>query len=44
MLVLGIASAFKACTDSRKVNLGVGAYRDDDGKPVVLGSVRAAEE
>lgn len=26
-----------------KINLGVGAYRDDDGKPVVLPSVREAE-
>ncbi|KAL2593130.1 hypothetical protein AAZX31_12G121500 [Glycine max] len=26
-----------------KVNVGVGAYRDDDGKPVVLECVREAE-
>jgi aspartate/tyrosine/aromatic aminotransferase len=26
-----------------KIDLGVGAYRDDDGKPTVLESVRAAE-
>ncbi len=27
-----------------KVNLGVGAYRDDNGKPFVLFSVREAEK
>lgn len=27
-----------------KVNLGVGAYRDDNGKPVVLNSVKKAEQ
>lgn len=27
-----------------KINLGVGAYRDDNGKPYVLSSVRKAEE
>ncbi|KAJ0405665.1 hypothetical protein ATCC90586_004468 [Pythium insidiosum] len=29
--------------DARKVSLGVGAYRDDDGKPYVLPSVQEAE-
>ena len=28
----------------QKVNVGVGAYRDDDGKPLVLNSVRKAEQ
>lgn len=39
-VILGITEAYKKDTDSRKVNLGVGAYRDDDGKPFVLPSVR----
>lgn len=36
--------AFNKDTDSRKVSLGVGAYRGDDGKPYVLDSVRQAEK
>ena len=42
--ILGIAQAFRQCEDPRKVNVCVGAYRDDDGKPYVLPSVRAAEK
>uniref|UniRef100_L2G3C4 Aspartate aminotransferase n=1 Tax=Colletotrichum fructicola (strain Nara gc5) TaxID=1213859 RepID=L2G3C4_COLFN len=42
--ILGITEAFKADTFEQKINLGVGAYRDDQGKPYVLPSVRAAEE
>mmetsp|Transcript_4645 Transcript_4645/g.6719 ORF Transcript_4645/g.6719 Transcript_4645/m.6719 type:complete len:442 (-) Transcript_4645:182-1507(-) len=41
--ILGIAQAFKACDDPRKVNVCVGAYRDSSGKPWILPSVRAAE-
>ncbi|XP_075992648.1 glutamate oxaloacetate transaminase 2 [Anticarsia gemmatalis] len=43
-VILGISEAFKRDTDPKKVNLGVGAYRDDEGKPFVLPSVRKAEE
>ena len=32
----GVTEAFKACTAAEKLNLGVGAYRDDNLKPVVL--------
>ncbi|KAG8928059.1 aspartate transaminase aat1 [Tulasnella sp. 418] len=42
--ILGVTEAFKADNDSRKINLGVGAYRDDAGKPYVLPSVKKAEE
>ncbi|KAI0121376.1 pyridoxal phosphate-dependent transferase [Xylariales sp. AK1849] len=42
--ILGITEAFKADSFDKKINLGVGAYRDDKGKPYVLPSVRAAEE
>ena len=42
--ILGITEAFKADTSPKKVNLGVGAYRDENGKPYLLPSVRKAEE
>jgi hypothetical protein len=38
--ILGVTDAFKKDNDPRKMNLGVGAYRDDNGKPFVLSSVR----
>ncbi|KAK3938853.1 pyridoxal phosphate-dependent transferase [Diplogelasinospora grovesii] len=40
----GITEAFKADSFEKKINLGVGAYRDDQGKPYVLPTVRKAEE
>jgi len=42
--ILGVTEAYKRDTNPKKVNLGVGAYRDDQGKPFVLPSVRKAEE
>ena len=39
----GVTEAFKADKDPRKINLGVGAYRDGDGKPYVLPSVKKVE-
>ncbi|GAA6035809.1 hypothetical protein JCM8097_005716 [Rhodosporidiobolus ruineniae] len=42
--ILGITEAFKADTNPKKINLGVGAYRDANGKPYVLPSVLAAED
>ncbi|KAK7064178.1 aspartate aminotransferase [Favolaschia claudopus] len=41
--ILGVTEAFKADKDPRKINLGVGAYRDDQGKPYVLDCVKKAE-
>lgn len=38
--ILGVTEAFKRDTNSKKMNLGVGAYRDDQGKPYVLNCVR----
>ena len=38
--ILGVTEAFKRDTNPSKMNLGVGAYRDDTGKPFVLPSVR----
>ena len=42
--ILGIAQNFRECTAPGKVNLAVGAYRDDGGSPFVLPSVREAEQ
>jgi len=42
--ILGITEAFKADSFQQKINLGVGAYRDDKGKPYVLPSVKIAEK
>jgi len=41
--ILGVTEAFKRDTNPLKMNLGVGAYRDDNGKPFVLSCVRKAE-
>eukprot|EP00891_Asterochloris_glomerata_P005255 jgi/Astpho2/5255/Aster-04825 len=41
--ILGVTEAFLADKNPEKINLGVGAYRDDNGKPVVLNCVREAE-
>ncbi|KAL9128306.1 MAG: hypothetical protein Q9217_002984 [Psora testacea] len=42
--ILGITEAFKADSLKEKINLGVGAYRDDSGKPYVLPTVKSAEK
>lgn len=42
--ILGVTEAFKKDTNPKKINLGVGAYRDDDGKPFVLPCVKEAEK
>jgi len=38
--ILGVTEAFKKDTNPKKINLGAGAYRDDNGKPYVLPSVK----
>ena len=38
--ILGVTEAYKKDTNPKKINLGVGAYRDDNGKPYVLPSVK----
>ncbi|KAJ0028850.1 hypothetical protein Pint_35024 [Pistacia integerrima] len=38
-----VTEAFHADSSPNKINLGVGAYRDDEGRPVVLQCVREAE-
>lgn len=42
--ILGVTEAFKEDKDPRKLNLGVGAYRDDNNKPVVIKSVQLAQK
>lgn len=41
--ILGVSEAFKKDTNPKKMNLGVGAYRDDQGKPFVLSCVRKVQ-
>jgi len=41
--ILGVTDAWRKDTNPNKINLGVGAYRDDNGEPVVLKCVRKAE-
>jgi len=42
--ILGTTQAFNADSDARKINLGVGAYRTEEGKPFCLEVVRRAEQ
>jgi aspartate/tyrosine/aromatic aminotransferase len=41
--ILGLSAGYKADKFAKKVNLGIGAYRDDNGKPYVFKCVRDAE-
>jgi len=42
--ILGLSQAFAADDHPKKINLGVGAYRDDQGKPYILNCVKTAAE
>src|SRR3984893_15575527 len=42
--ILGLMGLFRADTDPRKVDLGVGVYRDDQGHTPILSCVRRAEQ
>ncbi|KAJ6261236.1 hypothetical protein Dda_3904 [Drechslerella dactyloides] len=42
--LFGLMAAYKADTDEKKVDLGVGAYRDDNAKPWILPVVKKADE
>jgi aspartate aminotransferase len=42
--IFEVTKNYLADIDSRKVNLGQGTYRDENGKPWVLPSVRMAKE
>jgi hypothetical protein len=41
--ILGTAIAYKADANPKKVNLGIGANRDEAGQPVVFKAVRKVE-
>ena len=41
--ILGLMAQYRADTDPRKVDLGIGIYRDDQGNTPVLRAVREAE-
>lgn len=41
--IIGLTETWKADPNPKKVNLGVGAYRDKDGKPYVLDCVKQAQ-
>ena len=41
--ILSLSIGFKNDKDANKVNLGVGAYRTEEGKPLVFPVVREAE-
>ena len=41
--IIGLTIAYDNDNDIRKVNLGIGSYRDDNLKPVVLSVVRRVE-
>ena len=42
--IFAIKLAYLADTDASKIDVGVGAYRDDSGKPVVMRAVQKAEK
>jgi len=41
--ILGVNQKFQADTSAEKVNVSIGAYRTDEGKPMVLSCVKKAE-
>ncbi|MHB1869711.1 MAG: amino acid aminotransferase [Steroidobacteraceae bacterium] len=42
--ILGLMAAFRADADPRKVDLGVGVYRDERGETPIMRAVREAEQ
>lgn len=42
--LFGLMAAYKKDTDSKKVDLGIGAYRDNNAKPWVLPVVKEADQ
>lgn len=41
--ILGTAIAFNNDNSADKINLGIGAYRDDNGKPYIFKIVKKVE-
>ena len=42
--IMGLTEKFKKDTHSKKINLSIGAYRDEYGKPYVLDTVKKAKQ
>jgi aspartate aminotransferase len=42
--LFGLMRAYRADTSDKKVDLGIGAYRDDNAKPWILPVVRKADD
>lgn len=42
--ILGLNDAFNAERNPNKVNLGIGTYKDSNGRPLVLSTVKKAEQ
>jgi aspartate/tyrosine/aromatic aminotransferase len=42
--ILGLNAAFQADPTPNKLNLGVGAYRTEEGKPYVLNCVKKVQK
>ena len=42
--IFKLTAAFKQDSFDKKVNLGVGAYRDDHGKPFILPSIKSIKK
>ena len=42
--ILGVTDRFKADQSPNKINLGVGAYRDNNGSPYIFNCIRKAQE
>ncbi|KAI3648908.1 hypothetical protein MP228_006762 [Amoeboaphelidium protococcarum] len=42
--IFHLNAQYKACTSPLKINLGIGAYRNNEGKPWVLPAVKMAEK
>ena len=42
--ILGLTEAWKKDPNDKKINLGVGIYKDDEGRTPILPSVKTAEE
>ena len=42
--ILGLTEAFKKDESPNKVNLGVGVYKDDEGRTPILHCVKEAEQ
>jgi aspartate/tyrosine/aromatic aminotransferase len=42
--ILGVSQRYQKDSDPRKINVSIGAYRTEEGKPLVLNCVRKAEQ